>query len=408
MRTDQRRPFYWHAFFLAVTTSFTEVNTVMPALVMAAGGTVVAVGALTAIMIGLPLVSQLLFAGFLSTREHKKPFLLLGIYLRVLALAGAAVGIAVLGSDPRVIAVVFVAMALFALSGAFAGVSYTELVGTLVRVEHRRAFFVRRQVITTMGLLVSALAVRLLLGAADLPDGYVLLFALASTFLLFASLGFWRLVEPSSATPGAPRGTTLGALRQAPQLLREDQNLRTLILIANLGALGFTSIPLVTALAHRSYPLTAGTVGTFALVQIVGMLVFSPVWSRLIGRGGFRLVLRVEMGIVAVLFPLALLLAGTAPLGVYAALYLLTGAVVSAHKIAIDGALVQISPDARRSLYAGVFGAANLGAALLPLITGILAGTLGFTVVFLAASAAALLALLPLRKLSCGDWFRTL
>lgn len=386
--------------------SFTEVNTVMPALVMEAGGSVFAVGALTAIMLGLPLVSQLVFAGFLSTRERKKPFLLLGINLRVAALAAAAFGIAAFGTDVRVIGVVFLAMTVFALSGAFAGVSYTELVGTLVPTGQRRSFFVSRQVITTLGLFISALVTRFLLGAAAFPDGYVLLFALASGFLFLASAGFWALREPVVASTGAPRGTTMAALRQAPALLRADTNLRALIGVANLAALGFTSIPLITALAHRSYDLTAGTVGTFVVIQIVGMLLSSPLWSRVIRAGGFRLVLRVELAVIAILFPLALVLAEWAPLAGFSALYLLAGAIISAQKIAMDGVLVQISPDGRRALYAGVFGAANLGAALLPLLTGALAGALGFTWVFLAASVAALIALLPLRRLACGDWFR--
>ncbi|MCA1782991.1 MAG: MFS transporter [Intrasporangiaceae bacterium] len=402
---DPRHPFYWHAFFLAVTMSFTEVNTVMPALVMKAGGSLFAVGALTAIMLGLPLVSQLLFAGFLSTRERKKPFLLLGINLRVVALAGAAYGIAAFGTDVRVIGVVFIAMTVFALSGAFAGVSYTALVGTLVHSTQRRSFFVRRQVITTLGLLLSALLVRFLLGAAAFPDGYVLLFALASGFLFVASLGFWALAEPAASTPGASRGTTMAALRQAPQLLREDPNLRALIGVANLAALGFTSIPLITALAYRSFELSASAVGTFVVIQIIGMLISSPVWNRLIRAGGFRLVLRAELALIATLFPLALILAQSAPLPAYAALYLLAGAIVAAQKIAIDGVLVQISPNDRRALYAGVFGAANLGAAVLPLLTGAVAGAVGFTWVFLGASVVALLALLPLRGLSCGDWY---
>ena len=166
---DPRQAFYWHAFFLAVTTSFTEVNTVMPALVMEAGGTAATVEVLTAIMVGLPLVSQLLFAGFLHTRRRKKPFLLLSINLWVLALAGGAAAIAFVGTDARIIPAVFMAMTVFALSGAFAGVSYTELMGNLVRSELRRVFFVRRQVITTLGLLVSAIVARLILGAAAFP-----------------------------------------------------------------------------------------------------------------------------------------------------------------------------------------------------------------------------------------------
>ncbi len=409
---DPRSAFYWHAFFLAVTTSFTEVNTVMPALVIEAGGTAATVGVLTAIMIGLPLVAQLVFASFLHTRKRKKPYLLLGINLRVLALAAGAMAIATLGTGSDIIPAVFAAMTVFALSGAFAGVSYTELVGNLVRSERRRVFFVRRQVITTLGLLVSAVVTRFLLGAAAFPDGYVLLFAMASVFLLMASAGFWVLHETPSGPPpdGAARvrhrAGMVAALRQAPTILREDANLRALIFAMNLLALGYTSIPLVTALAHRTYRLSAATVGTFVLIQIGGMLLAAPLWTRLIRRGGYRLLLVVQLVLNALLFPAALVVAAGAPLGAYAALYLVTGAIISAQKISIDGVLVQISPDGRRALYAGVFGAANIASALLPLLTGVLVGSLGYPPVFLGASVAALLALVPVRRLACGEWYR--
>lgn len=407
MRIDPRNAFYWHAFFLAVTTSFTEVNTVMPALILEAGGTEVAVGVLTAIMLGLPLITQLVFAGFLHTRERKKPYLLLAINLRVLALGAAAVGIALYGTGTMIIPIVFAAMTVFALSGAFAGVSYTDLVGNLVRTANRRAFFVRRQVITTLGLLASAIATRFLLGAAAFPDGYVLLFAMAAAFLFVATGGFWALREPPLPEDAVrPTGGVMAAIRQAPSMFRTDPNLRSLIVVANLVALGFTSIPLVTALAHRSYELDSATVGTFVLIQIGGMLAANVVWNRLVRRGGFRLVLQVELVLIAALFPLALLVAAVAPLWTYALLYLVTGAVISAQKIAIEGALVQISPDGKRALYAGVFGAANLGAAFMPLLTGVLVGVLGFPAVFLGAAAVALLALRPVRTLACGEWFR--
>ncbi len=417
MRVDPRRAFYWHAFFLALTMSLTEVNTVMPALVLEAGGTVVTVGALTAIMIGLPLVSQLLFAGFLHTRPRKKPYLLLGITLRVLALAFGAAAILTVGVSPLIIPAVFLAMTVFSLSGAFAGVSYTDLLGRVVAPQQRRVFFVRRQVITTLGLLISALVTRYLLGAISFPEGYAWLFAAASGFLLLASLGFWALAEPAprgaaGADSGAGAGPAAKAgiaatLRRAPHLVGRDRNLRSLILVVNLFALGITSIPLITALALRTYEPSTATVGTFVVVQIVGMLLAAPVWNRVIARGGFRLLMMLEVGLLTVVFPLALVVATAAPLPAFAALYLLTGAVLSAHKIGIDGALVQISPDDQRALYAGVFGAANIATALLPLLSGLLVSVLGFGPVFVAASVAAALALVPLRRIDCGDWFRT-
>lgn len=407
MRIDPRNAFFWHAFFLAVTTSFTEVNTVMPALVLKAGGSALTVGALTAIMLGLPLITQLFFAGYLSTRDRKKPQLLIAINLRVLALASAAFSIATIGTGTMIIPIVFAAMTVFAISGAYAGVSYTELMGTLVKSSDRRAFFVRRQVITVLGLGASALVTRFLLGAVDFPRGYALLFGLAAGFLLIATGGFWLLREPAP-DPDAPKPAAgvLEAIKQAPTLIREDPNLRSLILVANLVALGFTSIPLVTALAHRSFELDPGTVGTFVLIQIAGMLASNSLWNRLVRIGGFRLVLQAELVLIATLFPLALVLSTWAPLWLYSGLYLITGAILSAQKIAMDGALVQLSPDGKRALYAGAFGATNLGSALLPLLTGWLVGALGFAAVFVGASAVALLALLPVRTLACGTWYQ--
>lgn len=82
--------FVWHATLLAFTTTFTEINTVLPGMIIRSGGGHLHVGVLTAIMVGAPMLSQLLFAGFLTPKPRKKPFLLMGIYLRVAALLGVA------------------------------------------------------------------------------------------------------------------------------------------------------------------------------------------------------------------------------------------------------------------------------------------------------------------------------
>jgi MFS family permease len=410
------KPLFWHAFFLAVTVSFTEVNTVMPALILAAGGGAASVGVLTGIMVGLPLVTQVLFAGFLHTRHRKKGYLLLGVNVRVLALAGAALGIIRFGTAGQIVPVVFVAMALFAVGGAFAGVSYTDLVGALVPSDRRRRFFVGRQVATSAGLLVSVVTTRFLLGQTAFPEGYVTLFGLAALFLFVASGGFWVLRDPGNrpGTPGDHGGsdkaarpaTTADAFRLVPQIIRGDTNIRSLILVANLAAPGFTAIPLLTALAYRTYSISPVEAGTFVIIQITGMLLANVLWNRLIRKGGFRLVLGAHLVLLGALFPLALVAGRVLPLWGYAGLYLIGGAIVSAQKIGTEGALLQIAPDDRRALYVGVFGAANLGTAIMPLVTGLLVARVGFGGVFAAAAVIALAGLVPLRRLQCGEWFR--
>lgn len=405
MRVPPATAFYWHAALLAITTSVTEVNTVMPALVLAAGGTAMTVGLLTAVMVGLPLVAQLLFAGFLHTRELKRPYLLLGIGLRVLALASGAVAIAAVGADPLVIPVVFATMTVFALSGAFAGVSYTDLVGTLIAPADRRRFFGRRQIWTTLGLALSALLTKVLLDAATFPDGYVLLFAMGAAFLALGGAAFVWMPEPRVTTTATGSRSLFAAIRLAPGILRADANLRRMVAAANLVAVAITALPLLVAFAGQRYQLTTTTVGTLVVVQIAGMLLATPLWTRLIKNGGYRRVLLVEVAAIVVLFPSALALGNSAPLEVFAALYVVSGALLAAHRIAMDGALVHISPDGERALYAGVFGAANLASALLPVASAGLVGLVGFGGVFWAAAAAGALALVPILRLDCGRWY---
>lgn len=123
--------FIWHAFWLALAETFAEKNTVLPGLIILVGGSQTEVGILTSIMIGVPLFSQIVFASYLTNKPLKKNFLLGGIYLRVFAFAGVGLSIFYFNSFSTLtfIYILFFWMTLFALSGAFAGISYTDIVG---------------------------------------------------------------------------------------------------------------------------------------------------------------------------------------------------------------------------------------------------------------------------------------
>lgn len=80
----------WHATFLALTVNFVDIDTIIPSMLLQAGGTAFHVGLLTAIMVGGARLFQLLFAGFISNKEQKKGYLLAGINLRIVSLFGLA------------------------------------------------------------------------------------------------------------------------------------------------------------------------------------------------------------------------------------------------------------------------------------------------------------------------------
>ena len=149
-------------FFLSITITFTEVNTVIPAMILQTGGSELHVGLVSAIMIGVPLIAQLNFSGFLHGKRRKKPFLLLGIYMRVLSLA--AIALTMLHVERftvlQALLIIYAELLLFTMSGAFAGVSYVDLIGKSFSTELRRRFFTRKQLISSSGILVSALLAR--------------------------------------------------------------------------------------------------------------------------------------------------------------------------------------------------------------------------------------------------------
>ena len=115
--------FFWHALFLAFVSTFIDVNTILSSFILKIGGSSTHVGILTGISIGLPLITQLLFAGFLASRPRKKPFLILGLYLRVITLAGMGYTLSISDTvSPKwLLLLVFFWLGVFSISGAFAG-----------------------------------------------------------------------------------------------------------------------------------------------------------------------------------------------------------------------------------------------------------------------------------------------
>lgn len=378
--------FLWHATFLALTVALTEINTVLPSLVVHAGGGTFAIGLLTGIMVGTPIIGQLLFASYLHTRPRKKGYLLLGIGLRVAALGGVALVLTAADALPArsLMVLVFSLMLVFALSGTFAGVSYTDILGKSLALERRQGFFVRRQVLTSCALLVSAPVSRWLLGEFTYPVNYIWMFALAAVLLLIAGLGFTAIEEP--AVP--PEGTAYSfwsVIREIPARLRGNPVLLRYILLVNLTGFGLTLMPFYIAYAGRHYGLSGEQVGNCLIVQFIGMILSNLLWARRLKTGGFLGVVRGCILCGAALPLLILGLSGLS-LSVFLLAFLLMGVTISARKIAFDGLLIEMTNNANRALYQGIVGATSLTTAFFPLVAGGLIQLVGYAPVFVAVA----------------------
>ncbi|MCF7800707.1 MAG: MFS transporter [Candidatus Marinimicrobia bacterium] len=397
------KAFVWHGLFLAFATTFTEINTVLPALVVQAGGTAFQLGALTAIMVGVPMLAQLFFAGIFTPRPLKKHLLLAGIYMRVLALFGVAwtlSRVTNLQSGGLLIFFVYLWMLLFTTSGAFAGLAYTDILGKSVIGLDRRRFFIIRQIFNSMGILISALIARQVLVQLPYPQNYFVLFLAAGALLFVASGGFLFLKErPTKTTFQA--GTFLENLRYIPQALKADSNLRYFVILTNLTGFALTSVPFYIAMAKDRFGLGGESIGNFLLTQILGMLLSNLIWSRLVNRGGFRAVLFATAGLGVALPLLALAVVFWGSGTYYYAVFFVSGMMLSARKIAFDGALLEISTEENRTLYQGIQGAFNVTVAIFPLLGGALITGFGFAPTFFLLSFCLLMAFPVIAKLNC-------
>lgn len=393
------KAFLWHAFFLALTTSFMDVDTIIPSMLIKAGGGSFLLGLLTAIMLGGASLMQLVFAGFLSGKKHKKKYLLTGIYLRILALASLAVLFyGAEGVSPEwVIVLIFVFISIFSFSGAFANVSYVDILGKSILSLKRKKFFTMQQAFTSIGLLLSALVVRQVLIYFEYPANYSVLFLMAAVLLTVASGGFWMIREiPSKQKPGQ---SLLTFFRMIPQEVKNNSNLKYYLIIINIMGLGLSVLPFLILLAKDRFGLMDESVGNYLVFRIAGMLLISLLIFVFSRKRGYKRILWLGILIGVILPPLALYFSGN-PF-VYQFVFILSGAYFSIYKISISGILVEISDNDNRAVYAGIAGAGNVLPATFPLFAGGLIALFGYSAVFIFVSLA-LMSVLPfIRKIDC-------
>ncbi len=240
--------FLWHALFLAFVSTFIDVNTILSSFILKIGGSSTHVGILTGISIGLPLITQLLFAGFLASRPRKKPFLILGLYLRVITLAGMGYTLSISDTvDPAwLLLLVFFWLGVFSISGAFAGISYTDILGKTLPRSKRGRFLIVKQLIASSGMLISAFIVRRIVIHFPYPHNYMIIFFVAAGLLFVAGFGFVAIKE--DAGKASHISGTLRTIMTIPQILKSDPNLRNYIVAINLMGLSLTIIPFYVVL----------------------------------------------------------------------------------------------------------------------------------------------------------------
>jgi MFS family permease len=402
---NYKRNFYafiWHALFLAFAATFIDVNTVLSSFVLNIGGSSVHVGMLTAIYIGLPMITQLLFAGFLAGRSRKKPFLLVGIYLRVLALTGMGYTLSISSASDsgRVLFMIFLWIGIFAVSGAFAGISYTDLMGKIFIGDQRKNLLIFKQFISATGMLASAIVVRHLIITFPYPENYTVVFLTASLLLFIAAFGFLMIKEDS--VDADQLSGMIAIIKSIPRMLKSDRNLLNYILLINMASLGITIIPFYVVLSKSIYGLGRNQIGNFLLLQFLGMILSSLIWNWVAKRFKFKGIFFGYI-IIGSLLPIVVIFFSRYGLETYQWIFFIAGFSISAYSISLQGILLEISNNDNRAIYAGISGTLSLTTAIFPLIAGILIESYGFTLIFTIISPLVMTSLFFLKPIKCSS-----
>ena len=390
--------FLWHAVFLALATNFMDVDTIIPAMIVDAGGSALQLGILTAIMLGGGRFAQLFFAPFLNNQSSKKGYLLGGINARILALGGMALLFYFSPNinDSFIILSIFILISLFSFSGAFANINYVDILGKSVLQEKRKSFFSIKQVISSIVVFLSAFLARRVLISYEYPVNYATLFFFSAALLGIASLGFWKIKEIT-----ASNFKINGLVKYINIIIKEihtNKKLRYYLFLINTQGISIVLMPFLILYAKRIFSAGSQDIGDFLILKVIGGVLTGSILFYYSRKIKYQLMLYTT-SIIAMLIPLFILTLSGSVLFPY--IFLAGGIVFTIHRIAISGVLLEITSNNNRALYTGLTGAGGILPVIFPFLGGWIITEFGFNLFFILFIAVILMSFYFIYKIDC-------
>ena len=390
--------FLWHAIFLALAQNFMDADTIIPAVMIDAGGTPLHIGILTAIMIGGGRLSQLIFAPFLSNKPYKRKFLLTGVNARIITLIGMTLLFIFsdMLSNNLIIWLIFILIFTFSISGGFANITYTDILGKSVLQERRKHFFSIKQVVSSLGVLISAYLARYLLRTYDYPKNYTILFFIAAVLLGVASLGFWKIKEV------AAENLKIRHLKEFLQIIKKELRINkkfaNYLLLTNTQGVILVLLPFLILYTKEAFGAGGQNIGNYLLLKVIGGVIAGSIMFYYARKVRYHYLLYIT-SILSILIAISILIFPGYILFPY--IFLFGGLVYAFYRIAIGGILLEITTNKNRVLYTGLSGAGSILPAIFPLLGGWIVKQFGFIPFFLTIIFLVSISFYFIYKLNC-------
>ncbi len=392
------KSFLWHATFLAFAKNFMDVDTIIPSMIVEAGGGAMHIGILTAIMMGGSSLTQLFFAPFVSNKTYKKKFLLFGINTRVFALFGLGMLLFLLqrGQHSYVLWLVFFFITTFSLAGAFTNISYVDILGKSVNPKRRKTFFSTVQIVGGIVVLVSAFFAKKVLVWKEFPVNYAFMFFIGASFLLIATLGFWNIKE---VVPSKLKISGLKAFFKVLKTeIKQNKKLGYFLGYINTQGVAISFLPFIILYAKETFNTQSSDTGLFLIYKISGVVFVSILVLLGAKKVKYNLLLYSNVILSLSLVALALFI-NDGSLIKY--IFVLGGIVFSLFSMSMNGLLLEVSGTENRALYTGFSGAGNILPAIFPLIGGAIISQFGYQTFFIMFMVIIAMAAFFIFKIDC-------
>ena len=393
--------FIWHGAFLALTMSMLDFNTVFPALISNLTESKIIFGLLFSIMLGTPLIFNIILSSFMHIRKYKKKILLLGIYLRSFSFLGMAIFTWFFGEQfPRlVITSFFFWIFLFAISGGFAGMAYTDIIGKLVKKGKRGKLFASRQF--AMGIFSFLGGIVILniftLHKMSFPNNYSINLIIGFTGLLIASIAFWFIREPPSIIGDEKKVSFRLFIKKVPSILKKDTNFARFIIVENMSSFSLMILPFYLLFAKDTFGINDTYVGRYLIIQTIGAVLSNLLWGMISNKWGSKMIVRVCILIGGAVPILALILSRFGP-NYYSIVFFLVGFLISGRQVGFESYLLDMAPSESRIIYLGIRGTMSIFIVLLPIMGGYFITYMGYYFAFIIVTVVMLAAFLLLGK----------
>ncbi len=375
-----------------------DVDTIIPAMLIESGGGAIHVGIMTAILLGGSSFAQLFFAPYISNKSYKKKYLLMGINLRIFSLLGLGSILFYLQTQHSVniIWIIFALITVFALGGAFANISYTDILGKSILKEKRKSFLSFKQIIAGIVVLFSAFLAKKVISNSDFPLNYAYTFTIGSFALLIASLGFWNLKETE------PSVLKISGFKKFIQILkselRTNPKLGYFLGFINTQGIAVSFLPFLMLYAKETFQTQSNDTATFLVFKVIGIVFVSFLILLSANKIKYKwllygnVLLSLSMAIGAIL--------------IYDAtqikyIFIVGGIVYSIFSITMNGVLLEVSGKENRAIYTGFVGAGNIIPTIFPLVAGYLIRVFGFQNFFLLYIVIIIFSIFFIYKLNC-------